>query len=142
LHYRQWDFWHLTTCGRISVPPYKHQPHHRPIRIFKWMDSYAVLAAALFLFHLSALTTRLSYLDFSCCTWPYLRRTTVGILVGASDWVCGCWLSVRIEVHKAAEKQVFGQPQMSTPPTLLLEYGPPLPLPLTPLMRASNTWGI
>jgi len=19
LHYRQWDFWHLTTCGRISV---------------------------------------------------------------------------------------------------------------------------
>jgi len=34
--------------------PYRHQPHHRPIRIFGWMDSYAVLAAALFLFHFSA----------------------------------------------------------------------------------------
>jgi len=27
--------------------PYRHQPYHRPIRIFSWMDSYAVLAAAL-----------------------------------------------------------------------------------------------
>ena len=27
--------------------PYRHQPHHRLIRIFGWMDSYAVLAAAL-----------------------------------------------------------------------------------------------
>ena len=25
----------------------RHQPHHHPIRIFGWMDSYAVLAAAL-----------------------------------------------------------------------------------------------
>jgi len=28
--------------------PYRHQPHHRPIWIFGWMDSYMVLAAALF----------------------------------------------------------------------------------------------
>jgi len=35
--------------------PHRHQPHHRPIRIFGWMDSYAVLAAAL-LFIPSVLT--------------------------------------------------------------------------------------
>jgi len=30
-----------------TCSPCRHQPHHRPIRIFGWMDSYAVLAAAL-----------------------------------------------------------------------------------------------
>ena len=83
LHYRQWDFWHLTTCCRISVHHYKHQPHHRLIRIFGWMDFYAVLAAALFF--IPSLWVRCSMRSVAVIQWSSLaareRHSTTHSLV-------------------------------------------------------------
>ena len=50
--------------------PYRQQPHHRPIRIFGWMDSYAVLAAALFI------------IPSLCAVLEYVTLATLGATRG------------------------------------------------------------